>query len=397
VINECNIFCRQVGILKKTVFLEFEIRCPSFHFIFLYIISRPLQRYKRSWNEQAKNIVTKKLILQKQQDYVLKKVHRLLDPKCILNCSSNSSDINLSVLVESEKKNLQLNELIDLNDHSQSAEVQNDIAFERLSDDMSYDKGTDENENIYENENTDESGYNNENINKRENTDESENKNIDMIFENDEQKENYVILALQKWASSGGVVSMSKIDELLAKLRPVFNNLPKSYKSLLKTSNVHITQFENGGQFWYRGIRNYLDGLNLTDYLQIKEKIEIDINTDGLPLFRSSKKKFWPILGYLVGTRNEPFVIAIYFGNSDPNNVQEFLQDFINEVENLMTNGYIQNERIYDFVIRHYVLDASARELIKCCIGHNGYASCEKCTVWGERVDHRRILIYTLP
>jgi len=50
-----------------------------------------------------------------------------------------------------------------------------------------------------ENENTDESGNENENINERDNMDESENENIDMIFENDEQKENYVILALQKW------------------------------------------------------------------------------------------------------------------------------------------------------------------------------------------------------
>jgi len=45
---------------------------------------------------------------------------------------------------------------------------------------------------------------------------------------------------------------------------------------------------------------------------------------------------------------------------------------------------YMQNERPYDFVIRHYVLDVPARDLIKCCIGHNGFASCEKCTVWRE-------------
>jgi len=49
----------------------------------------------------------------------------------------------------------------------------------------------------------------------------------------------------------------------------------------------------------------------------------------------------------------------------------------------------MQNERTYDFVIRH-VLDAPAKELMKYCISHNGYASCEKCTEWGERVDHRQ-------
>jgi len=39
-----------------------------------------------------------------------------------------------SILVESEEENLQLNKLIDLNDHFQSViEVQNDIALKRLS------------------------------------------------------------------------------------------------------------------------------------------------------------------------------------------------------------------------------------------------------------------------
>lgn len=73
--------------------------------------------------------------------------------------------------------------------------------------------------------------------------------------------------------------------------------------------------------------------------------------------------------------------------------MQEFLQDFVTEVDNLIFNGYVRYEKIFIFLIRHYILDAPARELIKCCIGHNGYASCEKCTVFGERVDYRQTYI----
>jgi len=74
----------------------------------------------------------------------------------MLNCSlHNSSDINLSILEKKEEENLQFNKLIDLNNHFQSViEVQNDIAFERLSNGS--DEGTDENENTYESESTDE-------------------------------------------------------------------------------------------------------------------------------------------------------------------------------------------------------------------------------------------------
>jgi len=44
---------------------------------------------------------------------------------------------------------------------------------------------------------------------------------------------------------------------------------------------------------------------------------------DGLPLSKSSPLKFWPILGYLVGTENmkQTFTIAIYFGKKDPNDL----------------------------------------------------------------------------
>ncbi|CAL1685157.1 unnamed protein product [Lasius platythorax] len=125
------------------------------------------------------------------------------------------------------------------------------------------------------------------------NTDDSGNESVDVVFDNDEEKEKYIILSLNEWASSSGILSMSKIDELLAWLHPMFPNLPKSYKTLLETpDNINIINFRNGGQFWYRGIKNNLDGFILEEYLQTKGKIEIDINTDGLPLFRSSKKSF---------------------------------------------------------------------------------------------------------
>lgn len=113
----------------------------------------------------------------------------------------------MSVSIESEEEeNLQLNELIDFNQHSQSElEIQEDIAFEKLPNVMSSVENVDENENRGENERIDESENTdeninesenrdenesidesentdeNENINESENTDESENENINMV------------------------------------------------------------------------------------------------------------------------------------------------------------------------------------------------------------------------
>ncbi|KMQ85236.1 hypothetical protein RF55_16325 [Lasius niger] len=205
--------------------------------------------------------------------------------------------------------------------------------------------------------------------------------------------ENFILTTIKEWVQAPGVLSMSKLDDLLQRLSRRFSNLPKSYKTLLGNPNINVDNLINDGHFWYMGIKENLDSYLLDEYLRINGKIQIDINIDGLPLFRKSKKKFWPILGKLVGTKNEPFIISIYFGKHDPDDVDKFLLDFINEADELCNNGYLRNDRTYLFSIRHYIFDAPARSLIKCSKGHCGYASCEKCIVWGTRVNNRTVFL----
>jgi len=125
---------------------------------------------------------------------------------------------------------------------------------------------------------------------------EVENENA-MVFRNVAQIEQFVIESLRAWTSESGVLSMLKVDNLLKRLSVGFPNISKSYKTLLKSNiNPEINICQNGEEFWYKGIRTNLDQMLLQDYLQVHRKIVIDINIDGLPLFKSSKLKFWPIL-----------------------------------------------------------------------------------------------------
>ncbi|XP_071582262.1 uncharacterized protein [Temnothorax nylanderi] len=211
-----------------------------------------------------------------------------------------------------------------------------------------------------------------------------------MVFRNVAQMEQFVIESVRAWASESGVLSMLKVDNLLKRLSVGLPNMPKSHKTLLKSNfNLEISNLESGGKMWYKGFKVNLDQMLLPDYLRTHGKIIIDINMDGLPLFNSSKLKFWPILGHLVGTLNEPFIIAVYCGKSDPQNIEEYLEKYVSELENLFHNGYEYEGNNYEVVIRNYVLDAPARAFIKCCKGHSGYAGCEKCTVIGEYHNHR--------
>jgi len=212
----------------------------------------------------------------------------------------------------------------------------------------------------------------------------------DLLFQNDEEKQQYVIESLREWALEDGNLSMKKLDSLLKRLHPAFPKCPKTYKTLLNTpSSIPVINFDNDGQFWYKGIEQKLNALDVSEYLLRYGEITVDINMDGLTISNSSTLKFWPILGKLIGALNEPFIIGLYVGHKDPPNVYDYLEDFVNELNDLFNNGFECNGSRFKFSVRHYILDAPARAFIKCIIGHNGYGACEKCTVVGKWIANR--------
>lgn len=223
------------------------------------------------------------------------------------------------------------------------------------------------------------------------NGDSSDDSNDDEPFPNFEfppEVGDFVCHAIRQWALGAGVLSMRKLDSLLARLHRLFPNLPLSYKTLLNTPiNVPLIDVA-GGKLWYKGIRTNLNLLNLEEFLIANNSIKLDVNMDGIHLFKKSDKKFWPILARLVGSKNKPFVIAIYFGDRDPD-AAEYLRDFVAEVHDLQTNGFNFNGRLLEFNIRHYICDAPARAFIKCTVEHGGRFACEKCTVEGEWIENR--------
>ena len=105
---------------------------------------------------------------------------------------------------------------------------------------------------------------------------------------------------------------------------------------------------------------------------------------DGVPLFKSSQQEFWPIL---VSVENlvDVFIVAIFYGNSKPNPLNDFLADFINEVEILKNDGLvITANKTITVSIKCFVCDAPARAFLKCVVNHTGYSSCERCEIKGE-------------
>lgn len=89
-------------------------------------------------------------------------------------------------------------------------------------------------------------------------------------------------------------------------------------------------------EFVYIGIETGLKQCIDTNVHYI-EVIELLINADGLCLCKSSVKELWSILCrvFFQPMIYEPFTVAIYAGNSKPKCLDEYLNKFIEEINNL--------------------------------------------------------------
>ena len=83
------------------------------------------------------------------------------------------------------------------------------------------------------------------------------------------------------------------------------------------------------------------------------------------------------------------FPVAIFHGKSKPSSAHQFLADFVNEVDQLKTNGIQLGGKILQFNLKAIVCDAPARAFIKCTIGHTGYYACERCEIKGFSRNNR--------
>lgn len=106
-------------------------------------------------------------------------------------------------------------------------------------------------------------------------------------------------------------ISKGAVNDLLSILNSHGGqSLPKDYRTLLRTDTNIETNTLAGGSFWYNGIKKCLVSIfcNLDRDLELK----LNFNIDGLPLYKSSKQTFYPILGSIHGIQSFfPCIMAL--------------------------------------------------------------------------------------
>ncbi|KAJ8034244.1 hypothetical protein HOLleu_21001 [Holothuria leucospilota] len=199
--------------------------------------------------------------------------------------------------------------------------------------------------------------------------------------------------SLSAWAIEfQGQVSHAALAGLLTALKPNFPHLPRDPRTLLHTNTSYNIVDICGGQYYHFGIKSCIVSkleMYHNDVANLQE-ISLQVNIDGLPLFKSSCGQIWPILCFIEGlSQRDPFAVGIFYGTKKPTDASEYLSFFSEEVLSLYETGITYAHMKYPVKISAVVCDAPARAFVKNVKGHTGYYGCERCTqqgVWDSKM-----------
>jgi hypothetical protein len=200
---------------------------------------------------------------------------------------------------------------------------------------------------------------------------------------------------LAKWMAEFQVTHAA-LNELLKFLRHIGVDVPKCAATLMKTPRNTTVVAKSGGQYVYMGIEKALAPRlsTLSDQnLHNITAVEVKVNIDGLPLFKSSHLSVWPILCSVSGSVEiTPFCVAVYSGLKKPSNL-EFLHEFIAEAKSLIAEGLDINGVHVRVRLSCIVCDAPAKPFVKGIVQFNGKYGCDRCVQKGTYSDGRMLFL----
>lgn len=194
---------------------------------------------------------------------------------------------------------------------------------------------------------------------------------------------------LRNWVTTHNI-TRNAVTALLKICHPHLPFLPYDCRGLMKTPRKTVITKLKNGKLTYFGLEEKLKLRLRSGFKNHVDKILLQINIDGLPLFKSSSLELYPILVRCIDlVDSSPFTVALYCGTGKPDPLDIFLFDFIQETAKLKQDGILYAEKCYSVDIQLFVCDAPARAYLRQTIGHTGKEACEKCTILGTYHNHR--------
>lgn len=200
-----------------------------------------------------------------------------------------------------------------------------------------------------------------------------------------------------------------KIPHIYAdKLLKIFNyrllpNLPQSTKTLLKKDLVieksdmaTCSSDKKFGKFAYLGIKAKLS-TQINSALHESNTLELVFNIDGFLPFKASKTIVWLILCKILNDEDlyKPFTVAVYSDYGKSKFVNDYLEKFVKELNELFSDGLHVQDKFYTVQVKFFTCDTPARSYLKYIVGHTSFHACERCKVIGKKVDHVTVFLDT--
>ncbi|XP_047510862.1 uncharacterized protein LOC125053528 isoform X2 [Pieris napi] len=190
-------------------------------------------------------------------------------------------------------------------------------------------------------------------------------------------------------------ISQAAFKDLISILNKRFVDiLPSDPRTILQTPTQICLKSIDGGEYWHNGIIIPLTKI-LHNLEFVPENVYLNVNLDGLPIFKSSKFEFWPILANMHEIDDDPFIIGIYYGKGKPKNLNLFLEDFVNESITVLQQGVCVNGIKVNIKIRCFICDSPARAFIKGVCNFNGKHGCLKCTTVGNYSHNTHTVVFS--
>lgn len=191
------------------------------------------------------------------------------------------------------------------------------------------------------------------------------------------------------WALNFGIS-----HKALFKLMPILGRFtehafPVDPRTLLQTPRSTCIVPISNGDYCHFNFESILEKILIctkryTD--DVVEQINLLVGIDGLPISDSSSSCLWPILCSDTLTK-QVHVIGVFHGYSKPQDANEYLQMFVNDITNFINNGITHESRIVRINFHALICDTPAKSFVLSVKAHTGYNSCTKCTINGVYVD----------
>lgn len=174
-------------------------------------------------------------------------------------------------------------------------------------------------------------------------------------------------------------------DDLMTNTHFITNKSQKnSYICDIYDSNIYLRTLQNAKQ------NNDKNCIIIT----------YNFNTDGAPIFKSSKKSFWPLqlsINELSPQKRFKHIIvaALCVLDSEPNSkfMNTYMTSFIKKAQKLATVGFtfydkFKKEINFKFIPLFVIFDSVARPIVQNRLQFNSYWGCSWCYAYGKYVDH---------